>query len=150
MKLAMRSVSVDNHPMRLIFQSLASLTLVLALAGCNVFFATESVELGDPVDGSGDENICTDDCERVCDANCDVECRGGATCDITLENGGSVVCAANSNCNVQCDKGDCEVTCKGACNLECGPNAGACGWESCDGVSTQCGARGLACDSDCP
>ncbi len=130
------------------------IVFALALPACNVFFPTGSVEFGDDTAGSGEctsaSCSCTDDCDQTCTRNCEIRCESGSTCDFALERGGEVFCEDGATCNVECEGGDCEVECQGECTLQCGGNAGACGWSECDGRNRICGARGLACNSDCP
>lgn len=139
------------------------ITLLATLAlGCNVFFATDSVEPGDQPSTNGTSEpeptptscatscTCESDCIRTCDSNCTLTCESGA-CDFSAEAGATVTCEAGSDCYLDCEGGNCSVACEpgASCALRCGPRADSCEITECEGSRGKCGALVETCNADC-
>jgi hypothetical protein len=84
---------------------------------------------------SGDNCVCTDDCEHTCSdgaATCHIQGAPGKDVDVTCTNNADchVECSSSSSCRVDCGgSDDCNVTCPGTsctvtncvdCDVTCG------------------------------
>ncbi|GEM_PF-4415145 len=107
---------------------LALLTLAPTLVACS----------SDADSCSGDNCVCTDDCEHTC-------ADGAATCHIQGAPGHDVdvTCTNNADCHVECSSAtSCAVDCGGSddCNVTC--PASGCTVTNCVDCSVTCGLTG--------
>ncbi len=92
----------------------------------------------------------TNDCQYVCDDECDVRCKSRNGCAIGVIHGGTVRCSGPGRCEFSC-AGKCEVQCDGGadCLVYCLPGF-ECEVKGCPTEVETCSPFVLACGSPCP
>ena len=95
-------------------------------------------------DHSGCEVDCDAGCTMVCERapSCEVECGDG--CDFTCRDASACVGSLGPDSVARCEMfGTCDITCAGACTLECGQ--GGCNLTCAEGAAVDCGDGRLVC-----